>query len=65
MKHSHDCERALITAVNHSGDSDSTGTIAGNILGVFLGTKGIPKKYLTNLELADIISRVDTDLWEQ
>ena len=29
--------RALIAAVNHSGDSDSTGAVAGNIVGAFRG----------------------------
>ena len=28
-------------AVNHSGDSDSTGAIAGDILGVLLGRDGL------------------------
>ena len=30
---------ALLAAVNHSGDSDSTGSIAGNILGAALGAQ--------------------------
>ena len=33
----HDIEEAVLAAVNHSGDSDSTGSICGNILGAALG----------------------------
>ncbi len=32
-------ERGVLLAINHSGDSDSTGAIAGNILGAFLGVR--------------------------
>lgn len=33
-------------AVNHSGDSDSTGAITGNILGTLWGSAAIPQKWL-------------------
>lgn len=36
-----DLEQALIAAVNHSGDSDSTGAITGNILGTALGADAL------------------------
>jgi ADP-ribosylglycohydrolase len=42
-------------AVNHSGDSDSTGAICGNILGAYHGLEGIPEKWIKNVELADLI----------
>lgn len=35
-------EDALRLAVNHDGDSDSTGAITGNLIGISLGTKRIP-----------------------
>ena len=57
-----DFDRAMIAAVNHSGDSDSTGAVAGNILGAHLGLSGIPEKYTTNLELKDIILEIADDL---
>ena len=47
---------------NHKGDSDSTGAVRGNILGARLGMKGIPEKYITNLELKDVILEVADDL---
>jgi len=48
-------EKAVLLAVNHSGDSDSTGAITGNIMGALLGIDGIPDAWLENLELADTI----------
>ena len=47
-----------IASVNHKGDSDSTGAVAGNILGASLGLKGIPEKYVKNLELKDVILEI-------
>lgn len=57
-----DLERCLVAAVNHSGDSDSTGAIAGNILGAKLGYDAIPEKFKTNLELRDVILELADDL---
>jgi ADP-ribosylglycohydrolase len=55
LKHSDDFEKTIIASVNHSGDSDSTGAVAGSIIGAYLGAKSIPQKYLNDLELIDII----------
>lgn len=63
LKYSNDFDKALIASVNHSGDSDSTGAVVGNILGAYLGLKGIPSKYLDNLELKDIILEIADDLY--
>lgn len=60
----HDFERALIAAVNHSGDSDSTGAVTGNILGALLGMRGIPEKFLKEPELKEIILETADDLYE-
>ena len=62
LRHSNDFEKAIITAVNHDGDSDSTGSITGNILGAYLGISKIPERFLKNLELKDIISEIADDL---
>ncbi|MBR6890428.1 MAG: ADP-ribosylglycohydrolase family protein [Clostridia bacterium] len=62
-KYPEDFDRAMIAAVNHSGDSDSTGAVAGNILGAHLGLSGIPEKYTDHLELKDVILEVADDLW--
>jgi len=63
LKYENDFDSALIAAVNHKGDSDSTGAVCGNILGARLGLKGIPEKYLTNLELKDVILEIADDLY--
>lgn len=55
-------EEALLIAVNHSGDSDSTGTIAGNLAGAMHGMQAIPERWLGRLELREVIQRVADDL---
>lgn len=57
-----DVARGLRLAVNHSGDSDSTGAIAGNILGASLGEESLPTTWLARLELVDVIERLADDL---
>ena len=63
LRHPDSFEDAVIAAVNHSGDSDSTGAIAGNIMGAALGLKAIPEKYLERLELRDVILDLADDLF--
>ncbi len=63
LKYSDDFEKAIIAAVNHGGDSDSTGAVTGNILGAYLGVDAIPPYYLENLELREIIEEVAEDLY--
>jgi ADP-ribosylglycohydrolase len=55
-------ERALNLAVNHSGDTDSTGSITGNIMGLLLGEAGIPPRWIDNLAHAEIIKEIASDL---
>ncbi|MEO3810226.1 ADP-ribosylglycohydrolase family protein [Sphaerisporangium sp. B11E5] len=57
-----DIERALLLAVNHSGDSDSTGAICGNILGTHLGETALPSHWLGHLEGRDTITELADDL---
>jgi len=61
----HDFEKAMVLSVNHSGDSDSTGSITGNILGAMHGMDIIPGKYLKELELFDVIMEISKDLFER
>ncbi len=63
LRHRDNFEACLAAAVNHSGDSDSTGAIAGNILGASLGEQGIPEKFLTNLELQAELRRLAQELF--
>ena len=62
VKHSDSFEDAIISSVNHSGDSDSTGAICGNIMGTLLGRNAIPEHYTKDLELLDIIEEMASDL---
>lgn len=63
LRYPTDIEKALIAAVNHKGDSDSTGAITGNILGAALGVHAIPQKFLDHLELKDTILELAGDLF--
>ena len=56
-----DMRHGLLLAVNHSGDSDSTGAICGNILGAVQGTSAIPPEWLTGLELRDVTEQLARD----
>lgn len=51
-------ERALLLAVNHSGDSDSTGSICGNLLGARYGEAALPAAWLAALEGRATIARL-------
>ena len=57
-------EEGIVLAVNHSGDSDSTGSIAGNILGAALGIDQVPRRWLDQLELCEVIKDLTLDLYE-
>ncbi|RKE22714.1 ADP-ribosylglycohydrolase family protein [Streptomyces sp. TLI_171] len=43
-------EAALLLSVNHSGDSDSTGAVCGNLLGAAHGEAALPTDWLAVLE---------------
>ena len=55
LRHNDDITAALRAAVNHDGDSDSTGAICGNILGAIWGYDRIPYIWKENLELHDTL----------
>ena len=72
MKHLGSIEDALSAAVNHNGDSDSTGAITGNIMGAIYGYEAIKKEHLfcpkgrefeETIELSDIILALADDLF--
>lgn len=60
---SHNFEHGVILAVNHDGDSDSTGSIVGNLLGTLHGESAIPVKWLKDLELQEVIRELGDDLY--
>lgn len=62
-KYLDDFQKAVVAAVNHAGDSDSTGAVAGNLVGAAVGYKAIPTDYIRDLQLQDVILHVADDLW--
>lgn len=57
-----DFRSGVLAAVNHGGDSDSTGAIAGSLLGASLGAGVIDGDLLGGLEGRNVISLVADDL---
>ena len=62
LRHQDDFSAGVIAAVNHSGDSDSTGSVTGNILGALLGYDAIADQWKQGLELSDVILEIADDL---
>ena len=58
-----DFKAAIAAASNHSGDSDSTASITGNILGTHLGFDRIPPSFLEHLELSEVLRIISEDLY--
>ncbi|MBX6390955.1 MAG: ADP-ribosylglycohydrolase family protein, partial [Frankia sp.] len=57
-----DPRAALLAAVNHSGDSDSTGAICGNLIGAAVGEPGLPEDWVGEVEGHDVIRQVADDI---
>lgn len=62
MRYPNDFEKAVVASVNHSGDSDSTGAVTGNIMGAICGYEAIPSYYKEKLELRWLIEEMADDL---
>ena len=64
VRHQDDFAAAIRAAVNHKGDSDSTGAICGNILGTWLGKEAVEQAFdLEKLELRDVTETIARDLY--
>lgn len=63
VRHFDNFEKAMIAAVNHSGDSDSTGAVCGNIFGAAIGYEAIPQFFKDDLEMHDLILHIADDLY--
>ncbi|ERJ11905.1 ADP-ribosylglycohydrolase family protein [Haloplasma contractile] len=57
-------KEALIMSVNHDGDSDSTGSICGNILGAAHGIEALDQEWINKVELKDLIVKNASDLFD-
>ncbi|WP_344621459.1 ADP-ribosylglycohydrolase family protein [Kitasatospora arboriphila] len=57
-----DAREALVLAANHSGDSDSTGAVCGNLVGAMYGAAGLPADWTAEVEGLDVVLQVADDL---
>jgi ADP-ribosylglycohydrolase len=62
LSYENNFEKAINLAINHSGDTDSTGAITGNISGLLLGEKAIPWRWISNLKNYETIKQIGMDL---
>ncbi|WP_205325687.1 ADP-ribosylglycohydrolase family protein [Glycomyces sp. YM15] len=51
-----DVRKGLVASVSHSGDSDSTGAILGNLYGAAYGHAALPKEWASQVEGRDVIA---------
>ncbi len=57
LSYPNDYLSAVRLAVNHSGDSDSTGAVCGNLLGVMLGESKLPIDWVARIECRDELTQ--------
>jgi ADP-ribosyl-[dinitrogen reductase] hydrolase len=55
-------EAAVLAAANHSGDSDSTAAITGNLLGAAAGRAGVPEAWIAAVAERALVEQVADDL---
>lgn len=60
-----DFRKAILLSINHDGDSDSTGSICGNIMGAMLGYEAIPQEWIDRINLKDTVLEIAQDLHTQ
>lgn len=74
VRHIDNVEKAVIASVNHNGDSDSTGSVCGNIMGAIYGYEHIKERNIfclenksleETLELSEVILALADDLSTQ
>ncbi|GGN76210.1 ADP-ribosylglycohydrolase family protein [Nocardia rhizosphaerihabitans] len=51
----------LLLSVNHSGDSDATGSIAGSLLGARYGRAALPRRWSDTVDARTALDRLATD----
>jgi ADP-ribosylglycohydrolase len=61
LTHPGDLRAALLLAVTHSGDSDSTGSICGNLVGALGGEEAVPPDWAASVEGRDTILALADD----
>ena len=61
-RHIDNFKDCIVSAVNHGGDSDSTGAIAGNLIGTILGYESIPEQYKKNLQNLEFMEGLSEEI---
>jgi ADP-ribosylglycohydrolase len=64
LRYRNDFAAGIRAAVNHCGDSDSTGAVCGNILGAWLGDRAVGREWKDDLELEPLIREIGGRLAE-
>ena len=64
LRYQNDLAAGIRAAVNHCGDSDSTGAVCGNILGAWLGDRAVGREWKDDLELEPLIREIGGRLAE-
>lgn len=59
----HDFESTLISAINHDGDSDSYGAVAGSLAGALYGYSAIPERWIEKLQKKELLYNLIDRMW--
>jgi ADP-ribosylglycohydrolase len=54
---------ALLASVNHGGDSDSTGSLCGQLLGAAFGDQALPPEWVVEVEARGVLLQLADDLF--
>jgi len=57
-----DYRNGILVSVNHGGDSDTTGTITGAILGTIIGVHNIPLEWIKQIENKDMLNTLSDEI---
>jgi len=57
-------EEAIVEAVNLGGDTDTIGAVCGAISGAYYGREGIPREWLSELEVRDEVMELARRIYE-
>lgn len=57
-------EKLVIYSMLHSGDTDTTGSIAAGLYGILYGINTVPKNFTKNLEYIDILEDIGKKLYK-
>lgn len=62
LRHREDFADAVLAAVNHGGDSDTTGSVTGAMMGAALGIEAIPPDWVQAVEDRDHLMKLADDM---